>query len=117
MAQLIALSHVPRGKNMRLGHNTRGYREGGISGVIYHRTEVVTRDAEKRIVTVRTGGWRSRTTKERVHHGLIGSGLTLSTHDLPGKWRLLDGNGNAFTMRGNTIKLQRDDAGVWSRLI
>jgi hypothetical protein len=54
------------GTNQTIGrHKTKVRHECGTTTVRYHNTDVVTFDAET--ITLRTGGWRTVTTKARMN--------------------------------------------------
>lgn len=104
----------------RVGHNTRLFRIENGWRLRYHSTDVVESvdfpSIGAKRVTVNTGGWRTSTTAQRVHHALLAVGLRLTTNDRwSGDWRVLDGRGNAFTIRGNKLML-RHDGNEWSRI-
>jgi hypothetical protein len=115
---------------VKLGHNTYAWRNrDGNYAIRYYSTWVVqfhhaTVDDSYDYLVVNTNGWFSKTTAERIHHGLDGQfGLNfyLSTTDLPGRWRVMDNKGNAFTIRGNQLILRRhvSSCGVseWQRYV
>jgi len=110
---------------VKIGHNTYAWRNHeGNYAVQYHSTWVVQfrraiEDDSFDYLIVNTGGWFSQTTAERIHHAL--DGFRLSTRDLPGRWRVMDHFGNAWTIRGNQLILRRSvsskGAGEWTRYI
>ncbi len=92
----------------RIGHNTYAWHDRNHSFELrYHRTNVVQFCADAGVLVVNTGGWFTNTTSERIHHALRQLDLRLSTTDLPNRWRVMDSFGNAWTIRGNSIKLRR----------
>jgi hypothetical protein len=104
----------------RIGHNTRLMRTQCGWALEYHRTDVVQFDhfasSSVRELTVNTGGWRTTTTAQRIRHGLHELGLTLSTTDLRGEWRVMDRKGNAWTIRGDRLTLRHDGI-EWTRVV
>lgn len=100
----------------RIGHNTKAcaYFNGSFA-IKYHSTTVIDFEAATRTLVVQTNGWFSVTTLQRIRFGLDYLGLSLSTSDLKGKWRVMDNHGNAFTLRGNSIKLRQTN-GEWARV-
>ncbi len=126
MAQLQSISRVNRTwqEPKKIGHNTTAWNDGASWGVRYHYTNVCSFDAATQTLFVSHGGWRTTTTLQRIRHALYEVGLQLSTSDLPGKWRVMDYKGNAWTMRSKSIKLRRvsDDKrnfgdAAWERVI
>ena len=120
MAQLKAL-HTIKAKGwqhpIKIGHNTKAWRDlDGSYSIRYHSTVVVNWDAANCLLYVNTNGWFSKTTLERIRFGLDYLGLSLSTNDIKGHWRVMDRKGNAFTIRGNNIKLALASEG-WKRII
>lgn len=68
----------------KLANNTYVHRVGDDIAVKYHATDITTYHRDGTI-TLDTGGWRTATTKGRMHE-LIGRGLFLSSTD--GVWTL-----------------------------
>lgn len=108
-AQLIPLQRIntewrnPR----RIGYKTTAWHNTDGWSIRLHYTNVCSYDAATATLFVSTGGWHSGITAQRIRHGLAELGLQLLTSDLPGRWRVADYKGNAFTIRGNSIKLRR----------
>ncbi len=119
MARLDSLSTMVRSWDnpKRIGHNTLAWRDtSGSFSIRYHSTVVVNWDAETQTLFVNTSGWFSKTTLERIRHGLFYVDMQLSTSDLKGKWRVMERFGHAaFTMRGNSLRLQKRH-GEWFRV-
>lgn len=90
----------------RIGYRTHAWRNADGFSIRLHSTNVVSYDAATKILFVSTGGWFSKITAERIRHGLAELGLQLLTRDLPNRWRVADYHGNAWTIRGNSIKLK-----------
>lgn len=118
MAQLTSLGMIvcdwqhPR----KIGHNTYAWHDSDHNfSVKYHKTYVVFYDASTKELYVTTNGWFTKTTAERIHHALHQLSLSLSTTDLPGRWRVMDYNGNAFTIRGHNLRLKNVN-GQWHRV-
>lgn len=118
MAHLLPISAIvcdwqhPR----KIGHNTKAWHDRDHNfSIRYHSTNVVSYNHADQALFVNTNGYLTKTTLERIRHGLFQLGLRLSTNDLKGKWRVMDNCGNAFTIRGNSIKLQRVN-GEWQRI-
>jgi len=103
----------------RIGHNTKLHRVDGGWSLQYHSTRVAELvefpSIGARRLTINTGGWFSVTTAQRIRHALQEVGLMLVTNDLPGRWRVMDRRGNAFTIRGNKLML-RHDGNEWQRI-
>jgi hypothetical protein len=100
----------------KIGHNTTAwYDASGSFGLRYHYSNVVSYDTASQVVFVSHAGWMTKTTAERIRHGLGELGLQLLTSDLPGRWRVADRNGNAWTIRGKHIKLHLQANGYWVR--
>lgn len=119
MARLESLATMVRNWDnpKKIGHNTKAWRdETGSFSIRYHSTVVVSWDAATQILFVNTNGWFSVTTLQRIRHGLFYVDLWLDTQDIKGKWRIRDHSHNAFTMRGNSIKLRKTNDG-WVRVI
>lgn len=120
MANLQNISAVKPGHSKKIGHNTTMQRHN--SGMHhfslrYHSTTVVEYLGNTLIVN--TGGWFSKTTAERMRHGLYcsGTGLRLTTDGLAGQrgvWRVYSPQGDAWTVRGSKLILVRTDTG-WRR--
>jgi hypothetical protein len=117
MAQLIPIRHVLRTwqNPKKIGHNTTAWNDGQSWGMRYHYTNVCGYDYDTQTLFVSTGGWFTCTTLQRIREALYHVGLELSTHDLPGKWRVMDYKGNAWTIRGNSLKLRRF-GDTWERV-
>lgn len=118
MAHLQSLATMVRNWDnpKKIGHNTTAWRDSeGSFSIRYHSTVVVSWDEATQTLFVNTSGWFTKTTLERIRHGLFYLDLRLDTQDLPGKWRVRDYNHNAFTMRGDSIKLQKI-CGEWKRI-
>jgi len=60
------------------------FTENGATRVIYHGTPVVTFDAES--VTLKSGGWRTATTKTRMNQAANQFGLGFSVSQKGGEW-------------------------------
>lgn len=73
----------------KLAHNTYVERVGADIAVRYHSTFIVTYHPDGSL-TLNTGGWRTTTTKARIHD-LIGPGRFLSSTD--GVWNLTRSTG------------------------
>lgn len=118
MARLQCLNSFQRDwKNpKKIGHNTIAWRDGsGDFAILYHHTVIVQYSHSDGVLYVNTGGWYSMTTLQRIRFGLSYLNLDLSTQDLKGKWRVMDHKGNAFTIRGNNICLERTNY-EWKRV-
>lgn len=101
----------------RIGHNTTAWCDAlGSFGLRYHYTNVVSYDAQEWIMFISHAGWMTKTTAQRIDHGLRQMGLRLLTSDLPNRWRVADHKGNAWTIRGNSLRLHLDPiTKEWSR--
>lgn len=98
-----------------VGFKTKAwYDEHGFSVRLYG-TNVCSFDALNNTVTVTAGGWHTKITAERINYALSELNLRLLTNDLPGRWRVADYNGNAWTIRGNILTLRRRRDGTWVR--
>lgn len=118
MARLKSISHIRECSwqhPKRIGFKTVAWRQGETFSLRLHGIQVVFWDALNKQLQISTCGWRSNMTLQRIRHGLAEIGLTLSTHDIKGHWRVMCPNGQAFTIFGNgtTLKMVR---GEWMRL-
>ena len=122
--QAARLHNVACGVDKRIGHNTRARRTPHGWTLQYHSTDVVDftegtlpNGDHWRLIQVRTGGWRTSTTLQRIRHGLSEIGLELWTHDIKGEWRIVQRRkGCAWTMREATTKLRQVNGGDWVRI-
>lgn len=118
MARLRDLSDIPLStwqKPCTIGYKTTAWYDADGFAVRHHKTNIVTFDRVADTIFVSHGGFMSNTTAQRIRHALKELGLQLLTHDLRHRWRVADLNGNAWTIRGATIKLQRRN-NTWSRV-
>lgn len=109
LASIQSLTRKPINRWHRMGHNTRFMSYDPTNWLMcYHRTDVIEYNSHLGQLIVRHNGWMSRTTAERISHGLAHLGLRLLTHDLPGVWRVADYKGNAWTIYDGRITLRRN---------
>lgn len=117
-ANLIPIAKLvgPRrwNKTVKIGFKTVACRSDDGFMVRLHSTTVIAYNTADNKLLVNTGGWHSGITAQRIRHGLAYLGLQLLTSDLPGRWRVADYKGNAWTIRGNSIKLVKRN-GEWYR--
>lgn len=127
MARLQSISSVRLhgdacGVEKKIGHNTWVSRTPKGWILTYHRTDVVQyrEDADgTRALTVNTGGWRTKTTLERIRHALHEVGLCVICEDLFGsrEWRVATYDGAyAFTINGRGLMLHQEGDGIWKRV-
>jgi len=127
MARLKSMSHAYKGtltKPAKLGYCTLAWTErddDGTGAPVYilkhHKTYVFIWRPQSGRLSVSHGGWQSKTTAQRIRHGLNMLGLELLTSDLPGRWRIATKHGDAFTMRGNSLTLRRYQlTNTWERV-
>jgi len=76
----MAQTHVCRGRATNIYHGEDGSLE-----VFYHNTCVVTRRADGTIV-LRTGGWRTATTRTRQNQASNQFGLGYNVQQKDGNW-------------------------------
>ena len=76
-----------------------------VTHVTYHNTAVVSFDADK--VTLRTGGWRTATTKMRMNQAAnqYGLGFTVSQKDYD--WTVNCSDGRKLRFDGNELTFDR----------
>lgn len=48
-------------------HNTVVFRDEGKRKVVYHKTVVISHDLEKNEIKINSGGWQTKTTKDRIN--------------------------------------------------
>jgi len=125
MAHLIPIKSLvgPRrwNKLSKIGFKTKAINSDDGFRIELYRTGVVAWSSRDARLLVNTDGWSTKITAERIRHGLEPLGLALLTSDLPGRWRVADlTTGEAwslrYTLRGPSLRLQRDDQGNWHRV-
>lgn len=107
LTSIKSLTFKPKCRWHRVGHNTK-FMSGhyGNWELRYHKSIVVSYATD--FLYVSCAGWRTKTTAERIRHGLAYFGLTLLTRDLPNVWRVADNKGNAWTMYNGQVYLRRN---------
>lgn len=117
MAQLRSIQSIRADwqRPKKIGHNTKAWYNADGFSIRYHSSNVISYDSLGDMLHVNPCGWFSKTTAERIRHGLRELNLQLLTSDLPGRWRVADHNGNAWTIRGGHLILKRVD-GKWQRV-
>lgn len=120
-AKLIPLDHINTTwqKPKEIGYQTKAWHHNGDWSIRFYRTDICSYDAQSQTLFVITGGYRSAVTAHRIRHGLAVLGLQLLITDLPGRWRIADYEGNAWSIRGDRIKLTRCNCcnGGWHRCV
>ena len=113
--QSITRVHRTWDNPKKIGHNTLAWNDGKDWAVRYHSTVVCQWNDADKTLFINTSGWFTSTTLQRIRHALEHVNLKLSTHDLKGKWRVMDWKGNAWTIRSNSLKLRWVDE-IWVRV-
>lgn len=64
--------------------------------ITYHRTMIVFYDKATGIITLRSGGWQTFTTKRKMNQAAQQFGLAFSVHQRKGDWYVDRWNGGAW---------------------
>ncbi len=74
-------------------------RETGVLSVVYHKTEVVRRERNG-MITLNTGGWRSKTTKTRMNQASSEFKLGFHVYQHDFKWFVIRPDGSTQEFPG-----------------
>jgi hypothetical protein len=86
-------------------HKTTIGRHGNWLDVRYHSTDVASRHDDGRIV-LRTGGWRTVTTKKRMNQALEVFGSPYRVYQRKGEWFVSTGTENMqYSFDGDILEL------------
>ena len=78
--------------------------ENGVTRIVYHSTAVVSFD--DKLIFLRTGGWRTATTKTRMNQASNQFGLGYYVYQRKGSW-YVDFRGTTFNFFDYTLELKR----------
>ena len=68
--------------------------DSGVTRVRYHETVVWERSADKKMITLRTGGYKTRTTKLRMNQAFKQFGYNIVVGQSSGEWYVNDNSDN-----------------------
>lgn len=84
------------GQTRKLGTTATSVRsENGATHVRYHQTDVVSFNAHT--ITLRTGGWKTATTKSRMNQAAHQFGLKYGVSQRKGQWYVSRWNAETYT--------------------
>lgn len=85
-------------------NNTKVISKNGNTSVILHNTVVVEFDCE--FIILRTGGWKTATTKARMNQASNEFGLGYRVDQKDGKW-FVSSNGETIPFSEDELKIER----------
>ncbi len=81
---------------------------GGAVKVKYHNTVVWERSEDGKVITLRTGGWKTVTTKRRMSQAFTQFGYRIVVGQLKGKWYVNNNDGahwDSIPFDGDTLEV------------